>query len=67
MYAKHMIAELPLGLAIDSGWPMRFRWVNDYTTCDTCARLRKKGNVCPICDSVYKDNTPNMIQVGVCA
>lgn len=43
--------------------PVTHRWFCDYTVCEPCFKLRSDGNICPICNSAYKDYTPNMIQV----
>eukprot|EP00898_Chlorokybus_atmophyticus_P000218 jgi/Chlat1/1197/Chrsp115S00738 len=31
-------------------------WMFGYTLCDACGRLFKKGNYCPICLKVYRNN-----------
>eukprot|EP01134_Creolimax_fragrantissima_P002688 CFRG2688T1 len=49
------------------------RWHDNHTLCDRCKKrglaelaARHAGQVCPICDSEYFDETPNMICCDKC-
>ncbi|KAJ1971632.1 hypothetical protein H4R35_005149 [Dimargaris xerosporica] len=44
-------------------------WTFDYTLCAPCGKLLEKGNLCPLCQGVYRDDdydTP-MIACDTCA
>ncbi|KAJ1658315.1 hypothetical protein IWQ61_002417 [Dispira simplex] len=51
----------------ENGTEDRF-WVYDYTLCWPCGKLLEKGNLCPLCQGVYRDDdyeTP-MITCDTC-
>uniref|UniRef100_UPI00398F62B5 histone-lysine N-methyltransferase 2A-like n=1 Tax=Pristiophorus japonicus TaxID=55135 RepID=UPI00398F62B5 len=43
-------------------------WSYDFTLCNDCAKLFKKGNYCPICTKCYEDNDyeSKMMQCSKC-
>ncbi|KAJ1967289.1 hypothetical protein IWQ62_001955 [Dispira parvispora] len=52
---------------VKNGTEDRF-WVYDYTLCWPCGKLLEKGNLCPLCQGVYRDDdyeTP-MITCDTC-